>query len=299
MLKRLSLLLVLIGLIHVCGPDNGLRKTCASPQETPANTPQALEKINDFPIKEEGDKPQGQDNDDDGGVGGIVCLAVFISFWSLFVFLRFIRPKKLQRKRTADLEKVAMELGIAFDARDETELNILSQFPDFPLFGEGREPKTVTNIFSGNTAEVHFSIFDYSYNTGRGRRRWYYRQTVIAMQSEQLQCPAFHLRPESKRDIIGSVLQFQDIDFDDHPEFSKAFVLKSDAEDDTRKFFDQELLDYFSEHPGIYFEMTTGMFLLYRKHRLLKPAHADCYRDFLEDGYLMFQALKDRLSRLS
>ena len=76
-------------------------------------------------------------------------------------------------------------------------------------------------------------------------------------------------------------------------------MLKSDAEDDTRKFFDQELLDFFSEHPGICFEMTAGMFLLYRKHQLLKPAHADSYRDFLGDGYLMFQALKDRLARLS
>lgn len=243
MFKRLSLLLVLIGLIHVCGPGDGLRKTRALSQETPENTPRALEEIDDFPIKEEGDKPRGQDNEDDGGVGGIVCLAVFISFFSLFVFLRFIRPKKLQRKRTTALEKVAMELGIAFDPLDEK--NILNQFSAFPLFGAGRDPKTVINIFSGNTAEVHFSIFDYSYNTGRGRRRWYYRQTVIAMQSEQLQCPAFHLRPESKRDIIGSVLQLQDIDFDDHPEFSKAFVLKSDAEDGTRKFFDQELLDFF------------------------------------------------------
>ena len=297
MFKLASLLLVLIGLIHVCGPGGGLPEARALPQETPGNTPRDLEEIDDFPIKEEGDKPRGQDNEDDGGAGGVVCLAVFIIPSLIFVFLRFILPKKLQRKRTAALEKVAMELGIAFDPLNEK--NILNQFSAFPLFGAGRDPKTVINIFSGNTADVHFSIFDYSYNTGRGRRRWYYRQTVIAMQSEQLQCPAFHLRPESKRDIIGSVLQLQDIDFDDHPAFSKAFVLKSDAEDDTRKFFDQELLNFFSEHPGICFEMTTDMFLLYRKHRLLKPAHADSYRDFLGDGYLVFQALKERLARIS
>ena len=122
----------------------------------------------------------------------------------------------------------------------------------------GRKKK-LFNLIIAATPELTLFLFDYSYITGHGKNKRVRRQSVAAVESADLSLPEFHLRPERRLDAIGSLLGRQDIDFDDHPEFSSAFVLKSDVEQQTRDFFDQELLDFFSgqpcclpQHSGVY-----------------------------------------------
>jgi hypothetical protein len=114
------------------------------------------------------------------------------------------------------------------------------------------------------------------------------------MESASLELPSFTMRPEHVFDRLGSALGFQDIDFADHSQFSKMYVLKGQDETAIREFFDQQMLDFFAGRPGICFECMPGMFIYFRARRRQK---VDEMRTYLEEGYTVYQAFVERLSR--
>jgi hypothetical protein len=196
-----------------------------------------------------------------------------------------------EKKRSQAMSAVADELGLAFFQGEHSEL--LEKLQRFNLFTTGHSRK-MRNVILGETEVASIAIFDYRYTTGGGKNQQTHVQTVVAMESEALQIPSFTMRPESFFDIVGSALGFQDIDFDDHPQFSKSFVLKGNDEDAIRQFFDAQLLDFFAGRQGICFEGSPGMFIYFRGGRQKKAAEL---RDYLGEGYSVYAAFTDRLSR--
>jgi len=153
------------------------------------------------------------------------------------------------------------------------------------------------NLIVAETPEVSLSIFDYKYEfrskpTDPNRQFW---QTVVAVRSQELKIPIFHLYPEGFFSKISNALGGQDIDFDDHPEFSKAFVLKSNFEKATRDFLDPTLLDFSAEHPGISFEARSGTFLYFRNRNRIEPTAAGL-RKFMDEGLQAFHVVRDRVT---
>ena len=152
------------------------------------------------------------------------------------------------------------------------------------------------NLMVADTPEVSLLIFDYKYiplSDEAGRDRW---QTVVAARSPELQIPTFHLYPKEIFSKVGSSLGRHDIKFDDHPKFSKAVVLKSEAEKETRDFFDLTLLDFVAENPGISFEARPGTILYFRSRKRIdriEPTAASL-RKFMEEGLQAFHAVRDR-----
>jgi len=61
-----------------------------------------------------------------------------------------------------------------------------------------------------------------------------------------LRLPTFSLRPESFFHKIGAAIGMQDIDFEEHADFSDNFVLTGDDEQLVRQFFDNGLLNEFA-----------------------------------------------------
>jgi len=135
---------------------------------------------------------------------------------------------------------------------------------------------------------------DYRYTTGSGKNHTTRTQTVVAMESDSLKLPSFTMRPELLFDRVGSALGFQDIDFADHPQFSRVFVLKGKDEVAIREFFETQILDFFADRPGICFECVPGMFIYFRARKRQK---VDKMREYLEEGYSAYQAFAERLSR--
>jgi hypothetical protein len=196
-----------------------------------------------------------------------------------------------EKKRKVALRALADSLGLEFvesghDAR-------LSGLQTFQLFSTGSN-QTVTNTILGQTDVASIAIFDHRYTVGTGKARKFYQQTVVAMQSSELKLPGFTLRPENLLDKVGAVVGLKDINFPEHAQFSKQFVLKGQDEGAIRKFFDTQLLDFFARQPGIYFECAPGIFVYCRAAKMQKVEEM---RSFLESGYTVYRALLDRMSR--
>ena len=198
-----------------------------------------------------------------------------------------------EEKRTNGLRTVADELELTFLANGDEAL--AKRLSGLPLFDIGRG-RTLKNLIVGETPDVKLALFDCVYITGHGRSKRTRRQTMAAIQSADLRLPEFHMSPERTLDVIGSLLGRQDIDFEDHPTFSKAFVLKSLSEQDMRDFFDQAVLDFFVSRPDISFEAASGVFVYFRGEKRVEPQVAEM-KKFLGEGYSVLQALRERLAR--
>jgi len=62
--------------------------------------------------------------------------------------------------------------------------------------------------------------------------------------------PQFTLTPEGWLSRLGQVFGMQDIDFEDAPEFSKAYRLKGPDETAIRTLFTPEIRQFFAVTPG-------------------------------------------------
>ncbi|MCB9938629.1 MAG: hypothetical protein H6823_10335 [Planctomycetaceae bacterium] len=220
-----------------------------------------------------------------------VLIVAFCILGSGLVIGLIVWAVQAEKKRVAGMRDFADGLGLEFFESGQNEL--LTRLGRFQLFNSGRG-RVMRNLILGKTEIASIAIFDYRYTTGSGKNQSTHNQTVVSMESDSLDIPDFTMRPENVFDRVGSALGFQDIDFDDHPEFSKSFVLKGPDEAAIREFFDSTILDFFAAKKGICFEATKGMFIYYRA---AKPQSADGLRNYLEEGYSTYQAFVERLSR--
>lgn len=192
------------------------------------------------------------------------------------------------KKRRESMLENAEAMGLTFFPNGDADL--LDRLSMFKLFNQGHGRK-MRNLIQGDSGEVNIAIFDYQYTTGGGKNSQTHVQSVVALQSSQLICPDFTMRPEGMFDRIGSALGFQDIDFESHPEFSASFVLQGSDEEAIQQYFNQSVLDFFADKPGISVEAQTGSMFFYRTRKRISP---DQIKDNLAQAYEVFGMMVDR-----
>ncbi|MFK7769915.1 MAG: hypothetical protein AB8B55_22095 [Mariniblastus sp.] len=210
-------------------------------------------------------------------IGGVITLIVGLIVWSIFA----------EKKRREGLMAAAEEMGLTFFKDGDPAL--LNRLSSFKLFNKGRGRK-MRNLIQGDSGEVAIAIFDYQYTVGSGKNSKTHRQSIVALQSSELVCPDFTIRPESFFDMVGSALGFQDIDFETHPQFSKLFVLQGSSEEAVRKYFTPALLEFFEARAGISVEAQAGALFFYRTNKRIK---FDEIKDNLAEAYEVFGVMVD------
>lgn len=216
----------------------------------------------------------------------LIPIAVLVSIM-LMVGLGIYWAYVVDKKRTETLKVQAEAMSLEFV--EEAGENVLQQFERFALFNIGRK-RSVANLIEGDSGEVKISIFDYKYVTGSGKHTRHHNQTIAALQSSSLNCPAFSIRPENFLDRIGGAMGFQDIDFESHPEFSRLFVLKGPNEPAIREFLKPALLEYFEGHAGISLEASSDTMFFYRSNVRSKPEQL---KDLLSQAYEAYGVLTE------
>ncbi len=211
-------------------------------------------------------------------VGGILTLIFFGIACSYYA----------AKKRRESLMESAEAMGLTFFP--DGDASLLERLSMFKLFNQGRGRK-MTNLIQGDSGEVKIAIFDYQYTTGSGKNSHTHLQSVVTLQSKQLVCPDFTMRPEGMLDRIGSALGFQDIDFESHPQFSNSFVLQGSDEAAIRNYFDASVLDFFAAKPGISVEAQTGTLFFYRARKRIQPGEI---KDNLAQAYEVYGMMVDR-----
>jgi hypothetical protein len=225
---------------------------------------------------------------------GIILFSLIYFFVILFiVFAMFSIYKKREKIRTEKLTNICQELGFPFQTAVDPVL--LERLSGFPLMNIGRD-KQITNVISVEGPNADISVFDYSYVTDVSKDRRLRKQTVMSVESTSLVHPVFNLRPEEFWSKVEAAFGGQDIDFVEHPDFSKKYVLKGESEEEIRIYMDTMLLDFFAAQNKICCEAREGAILYYHSYKRVGP-DADKLQQFMEESMGVFEELLVRQSR--
>ena len=193
-----------------------------------------------------------------------------------------------RKRRIVGLKEQADQMRLQIT--DDPDGQVFRQFDNFKLFADGAK-RQITNLIVVEREHVKFSIFDYRYATNpTGKGTTTHDQTVIAIQSQQLDCPEILMRPKTFADKIDSSLGFQPGSHDLNPEFSKAFILNGPDEAAIRGFFTPKVVDFFQQHPNNSVEASDDTLFFYRSRKLCKP---DELEDLLAQSREIFGVLTE------
>ena len=160
--------------------------------------------------------------------------------------------QELSEQRLKKLKDFAEQMGMEFSAKGDSAL--LESLSAFDLFSQSGVK--ITNVLHGDSEQLGYGedfevrILEHIYSSDDST----ISQTVIYFRSPQLSLPDFSMRPEHFFHKIGSVLGYQDIDFESHPtavEFSKKYLLRGKDEQKIRALFTDKVLTFFAAHPSV------------------------------------------------
>lgn len=194
------------------------------------------------------------------------------------------------KKRTEAMCVLAESLEMKFEAKkcDPSTLGL----DGIDLFEQGRSRK-VLNLIKGTFEDTNAFIFDYHYVTGGGKNSSHHSQTVIAYEicsKDGFQLPQFTCKPERFFHKFADMFGFEDIDFEQYPEFSKAYRLKGENEDSVRKIFNETVIRQLEAEIEQRWNVDgSGEWLVIHKNdRIIKPE--DCPQ-FLLDCTTLLNAM--------
>ena len=194
-----------------------------------------------------------------------IFFAVFLAIVGIAIVSSLL-TSRYERKRTEAWRAVAQRPGMQFLGEFS---DVLSRFGGFKMFQKGHG-QTVSNAIAVDSGEIRIVVADFRYTTGSGKNKTTHKLTICALQSELLELPHCCLRPESRLfDALGALFGGQDIDFQEDPQFSAAFVLQGEDEAAIRQVFTPAVRDWFAAQASqrFFFEAQLGRLVFHRGKR--------------------------------
>lgn len=203
----------------------------------------------------------------------LITTVVIVSTLGLIAAI-FVVSRRMARRRTEELQSAAFSLGYDFHEEDPNLLD--GEIGQLPFFRRGRRGR-VRNVCRRRVSDGEVLLFDYRYTTGGGKNSSTHRQTVYAVRNEKASIPAFELRPEHIFHKIGGSLGYQDIDFDDSPIFSKAYLVRGEHESAVRSFLTPAARNQMETSWHWTMEGSGPWLILLRAGRRVKTADVDTF----------------------
>ena len=214
------------------------------------------------------------------------AIPIFVCFFGFIFYMGHLRAKK----RTEAMRAIAESLEMEFVA-EKCDPNTLG-LDGIDLFEKGRS-RQVLNLIKGTFEDTNAFIFDYHYVTGGGKNSSHHSQTVIAYEicsKDGFQLPQFTCKPERFYHRFADMFGFEDIDFEQYPEFSKAYRLKGENEDSVRKIFNETVIRQLEAESEQRWNVDGSgeLLVIHKNDRIIKPE--DCPQ-FLLDCTTLLNAM--------
>ena len=125
-------------------------------------------------------------------------------------------------------------------------------------------------------------ISDVQVTEGAGSARQDSVMTVFLVSDLGFAIPNFALEPERLWTKFFEHTWGKDIDFRNHPDFSKKYYLRADNEIEVRGFFRDSLIGFLEKQPDVHIESQRGKLLIYDKREKLSSEEIQSVLIFLE-----------------
>ena len=222
-----------------------------------------------------------------------------IGFFAVLYCIRHLRAKN----RTEAMRVVAERLEMKFEAEEcdpsTLGLDLTAFFQDpncIALDGGPIGPRRAFNLIKGSFEDTDAFIFDYHYQSNTPSMiswRTNTSQTVIAFKicrKDDFQLPQFTCKQERFYHIFANVFSLKDIDFEQYPEFSKAYRLIGKDAGSIRKIFNETVIRQLEAviKQRWHVDAAGEWLIIHRYNKIIKPN--DCPR-FLSDCTTLLSAM--------
>lgn len=197
-----------------------------------------------------------------------------------FVVLIALLGARVQQRRTDLLRRAADEIGFSFRPSDPA---VAAALKGLVLFSRG-QVSHARNVMRGEAHGLETLVFDYHDTLRVGTHAYRFQLSVVYFVKANANWPAFWLRLRQRSDTPGPGMVL----FEDDPEFSKRYVLQAANADATRVLFNDDVREFFTEHPGLWVE-ASGQRLIYSTGKMLDPAQLET---FLAEGFAVLNVFE-------
>lgn len=181
--------------------------------------------------------------------------------------------------RQIELRKLANEAEFAFYPQ---RVRNAMKYKDFPI-QKGSKLQYEENILSKYSELAKYEVSDITLSEGAMQAQNDTVITALFVSEVQGTIPDFALEPEGLWSKLSEMSGGKDIDFKDHPEFSKHYYLRGDNEVAIRNFFNESIIKFLEEHEEIHVECHRNKLLIYKKRDVLSVAEIQQVEKFANE----------------
>jgi hypothetical protein len=189
-------------------------------------------------------------------------------------------PLATRKMSPANIGRMEFKLNSRqVDLRDFAEANDFVFYPlsvrnvkkykDFPI-EKGSRILYEENLLSKYTDYGKIEISDITLTEGARMAQDDTHISVVQVSEMNATIPDFALEPEGLFTQFSELTFGKDIDFREHPLFSKKYYLRSDDEAGTRQLFKGNLIVFLEEHDEMHIEAHKNRLLIYKKRDTLE-----------------------------
>lgn len=150
-------------------------------------------------------------------------------------------------------------------------------------FALGYEIKYSENTFAKFFGVTRIEFSDIFLSKGIRMSEQSHKMSVLIVYGVEAYIPDFTL---GKERLLAKLIQsvgYGDIDFDDYPGFSEAYLLKGEKEQEIRDFFTNELITFFEKNQGFSMESRNNNILIYKEKALMNRIEIEDAIEFTEN----------------
>jgi hypothetical protein len=180
-------------------------------------------------------------------------------------------PSKIEIKlspRQMELRKFSEESDFAFYPQ---RIRNLIKYKDFPI-QRGNKILFEENVLAKYDESGKVEVADIFLQEGAMQDKTETKITILQFSETDHLIPDFALEPENLWSKLMEGVAGKDIDFGDHPVFSKKYYLRGENETSIRSFFSEPLIQFLENREEMHIECHRNRLVFYKKRDLLEPS---------------------------
>lgn len=162
------------------------------------------------------------------------------------------------------------------------------KYKDFPIQNGSRIP------YEENTLAKYVDVgklesSDITLQEGVRQSQHDIQITILQVSDTDIAVPDFALEPEGLFSALFEGLSGKDIDFDNHPAFSKKYYLRGQHEHEVRTLFTEPIIQFLENREEMHIECHRNRLIFYKKRDLLEPSEILYIAKFAEEFVSLLQ----------
>ena len=156
------------------------------------------------------------------------------------------------------------------------------KFKDFPIQNGNKIPYE-ENLLGKYTEVGKLEASDITVQEGARQSQNEIHITILQVSETNVIVPDFALEPEGLLSKLFEGISGKDIDFANHPVFSKKYYLRGANETHVRNFFNESLIQFLENREEMHVECHRNRLIFYKKRDLLEPSEILYAAKFAEE----------------